>query len=410
MKKKKLSSSAKTIIGLFLGILSGIVFGEKVGAVGFIGDLYLKLIKMIVMPLILCTIISAVSTMQSAARLGRIGGKTILLFVLNATLAGVVGMTVARIFHFGSGINLANEISSIEAVAAPSLSEIINSMVTGNIFEALAKFETLPVIVFSAFFGVAILQVGAKAKNVKEMVDSVSDVLFGIIAIIMKITPVGVFCLVAPVIGSHGSEAFGTMGQWVIGGYVNNILIQAIYVLVGGFVAHIPLKHILHAAGKTWIQALTTRSSAATLPVNLNAADELHISRDISGFALPLGVTINMSGTCAGLAMYIVMASNAYGLHLSLTDMALGILLTVVAGIGMAGVPNQGIVFYTMIGNVFGFPLTLGGMIFGVDTLNDMIATASNTIGDLIVSAVVARSEHEIDDDYARAHGYVKNA
>ncbi len=402
MSAKNMNPSLKILIGLIVGILIGLVFQDKAAYIEPIGAIYLKLIKMLVMPLILCSIASAVAGIKDAERLRRIGGKTVGLYIVNSAVTACLGIFIAQMMRMGEGLDLSGAVD-VAAVKAPSIMDVFDSMVTDNIFAALTNFESVPVIIFAAFFGYAIIKSGEKGKLAGNVIESTVSVIYTVFGLIMKAAPVGVCCLIAPVIGVYGKEAASELGKWVVAGYTANLIIILGYTVAGMLFGKIPFKKFISAASKVYLQAFTTRSSAATLPINIEVTtEELGVPEEIAGFALPLGATINMSGTSVAMGIFVVMSANAFGISLGFTDILVTVFLAVVSGIGMSSVPNQGLIFMTMICGFFGMPLTVAGMITGVDVLCEMPATASNTVGDLVATVMVARSEHAIDDDYEK--------
>ena len=390
---KKINPTVKIFIALVLGLICAFVFKEKCAVLEPIGTIFLNLIKMLVIPLVMCSIITSVTGMKDINKLGRVGGRMLGLYCITTAGAAAVGLALAKISHLGEGVVLTGETGEIME-STLSIGSLLINMFPSNIFESMANFQTLPCIVFSILFGVAMIFVGPTAEPVERVLRSATQILYKMVALVMKLAPSGCFALIASGIGQNGSEILGALAKMVVLTYVGcflyMIILTALAVTLGG----IPIKEFLPRAFRVFATAFTSRSSAATLPTTITMAEELGVSPEIAEFSLPIGCTINMNGAALGLALKTMLAAFIFGRILSPSEWIIAILVCTLSGIGMPGVPNSGTVFNIFMFSTLGFPQgALIGMFAGVENLEDMVQTALNVFGDLTCSTILNRSE-----------------
>lgn len=401
MNKKKWNPTTVILTALILGVAVGLIFGEKAAILQPIGNIYLNLIKMIVIPLVMCSIISAITGVSDMGKLGRVGIKMFLLYAGTSAAAACIGVAIASIGRLGSGMTFAAEAVDEAAIAEtqiPNLFEALVNFVPENICGAMADFQTLPCIVFSVFFGAALIIAGEKAVSVKNWIDGMTEVVYVIINIVLKIAPIGVFSLVASGIGLYGAELLTTFGLFIVFQIVADAFLFAVYLVILGVNGLNPLTFI-KAIGKVAIMAFTTRSSAATLPLNIKTAvEELQVREDIANFTMPIGTTINMNGAALSMAMKAVMAGYLFNMQLSFGQMAIAVVLCVISGMGVSAVPSAGVVFDLLLYTTLGLPAeTMIGMFTGIGNITDMIDTTFNVMGDSVCAVVVSKSEERFE-------------
>lgn len=401
--KKKLNSTVVLLIALFLGIICGLIFGEKMTFIAPIGDIFLNLIKMIVVPIVMCSIITSVANMGDIKKLGRIGGKTLVLYIGTTALAACIGLALAGITHLGEGVTI--QAGEEIAVAELSVLGVLKNIVPSNIFAAMANFETLLCIVFSILFGIALVMVKEKAGPVVSVLECCSEALNAMIGIIMKIAPLGIFALVAAGLGQYGIEIFAALGKYIVLCYIGVPLLCIIYIVMLKLFSDLPIKKFLSGGFRVFATAFTTRSSAATLPINIEVAtDEFGVPEDIAKFTLPIGCTINMNGAAMGFAMKAILAGYIFGAPLTPSQCVIAVLICTLSGIGMPGIPNASLVFNVLLFSTLGFPNgALIGMLASVESLEDMIQTAGNVLGDSVCTVLVAHSEKKREIRLANA-------
>ena len=412
------------LIGLILGGIIGAIFAfipEEHASKRYallvaapLGDLFIRLLKMIVTPVIIFTLISGVASI-SPARLGKVGVKIIVFYMLTSFLAIIVGLAVGNIMQPGEGVTLKETTQEIQAKEAPSLVETLLAIVPTNPFESIAKGDVLPIIFFSIFFGIALAyardnqdaKIKESADSVYKFFDGCAQVIFKVVGWVMMYAPIGVFFLIFQVFAKQGAEAFGPLLHVTVAVYIG-LLFQmfVVYVVICSIFKISPVKFIKKVY-EPWLTAFVTRSSGGTLPVSMDTAErKMGISKGVYSFTLPLGATINMDGTTIYLGVCAFFIANAVGIPLTGAQQMTIIITAVLASIGTAGVPGAGAIMLIMVLNSVGLDVSQGNvklayaMILGIDALLDMGRTSMNIVGDLCGTCVVAKVENEMDMSY----------
>lgn len=412
------------LIGLILGGIIGAIFAfipEEHASKRYallvaapLGDLFIRLLKMIVTPVIIFTLISGVASI-SPARLGKVGVKIIVFYMLTSFLAIIVGLAVGNIMQPGEGVTLKETTQEIQAKEAPSLVDTILAIVPTNPFESIAKGDVLPIIFFSIFFGIALAyardnqdaKIKESADSVYKFFDGCAQVIFKVVGWVMMYAPIGVFFLIFQVFAKQGAEAFGPLLHVTVAVYIG-LLFQmfVVYVVICSIFKISPVKFIKKVY-EPWLTAFVTRSSGGTLPVSMDTAErKMGISKGVYSFTLPLGATINMDGTTIYLGVCAFFIANAVGIPLTGAQQMTIIITAVLASIGTAGVPGAGAIMLIMVLNSVGLDVSQGNvklayaMILGIDALLDMGRTSMNIVGDLCGTCVVAKVENEMDMSY----------
>ena len=403
---KKLSMSAKVFLGFGIGAVLGLIFQEKILFVQPIGDLFLKLIQMIVIPLIFCSIISGVSSIGDVAKLKRIGAKVMGFYIVTTILSTILGLAVSHLMQPGRGFGVTSIVESGEPIKAAepmTVGAAILGMVPSNPVAALAKGDLMQTIVFAVFVGVALTILGEKAARVKGVIDEATQVMFKITDLVMKATPYGVCALAACSTGAYGLAVFGIMGKFILTHYMAAAsIVIFIYLFIIKGIAKIPLSEFFHKVSEVWWVAFSTTSSSGTLPVTLRVTEqEFHVKHELASFTLPLGATVNMNGIAAYYAVTVLFVSQIYGVDLTLYQQAMFVFMTTLISIGTPGIPNSGIVLTVMLLGTMGLPATIMGMVVGIFRPIDMIHTALNVTGDVVSTLAGARLEHMYEDEAA---------
>ncbi len=403
---KKLSMSVKVFLGFGIGAVLGLIFQEKILFVQPIGDLFLKLIQMIVIPLIFCSIISGVSSIGDVAKLKRIGAKVMGFYIVTTILSTILGLAVSHLMQPGRGFGVTSIVESGEPIKAAepmTVGAAILGMVPSNPVAALAKGDLMQTIVFAVFVGVALTILGEKAARVKCVIDEATQVMFKITDLVMKATPYGVCALAACSTGAYGLAVFGIMGKFILTHYMAAAsIVIFIYLFIIKGIAKIPLSEFFHKVSEVWWVAFSTTSSSGTLPVTLRVTEqEFHVKHELASFTLPLGATVNMNGIAAYYAVTVLFVSQIYGVDLTLYQQAMFVFMTTLISIGTPGIPNSGIVLTVMLLGTMGLPATIMGMVVGIFRPIDMIHTALNVTGDVVSTLAVARLENMYEDEAA---------
>ena len=419
---KKLPLWAKIFIGMGLGILWGLI-SVWTGWEEFTGDwikpwgnIFLRLLKLIAVPLIFVSLVKGISSLTDITKLSRIGLKTILIYLLTTLFATMVGLTLVNVMKpgnvfpetkqveyrqkFGGQFEIRQE--SAREIEDRSPLQFFEDMVPENFFLAAGdNSKMLQIIFFAILFSVALVLIpGEKSRVVKDFFDGLNDVILKIVDIVMRFAPIGVFALMAALVVdfSGDMDIFTALGMYMITVTIALLLlILGLYPLLIRIIARIPVADFLRGILPAQLVAFTTSSSAATLPVTLKQViNELRVSKPIANFVLPVGVTINMDGTSCYQAIAAVFIAQVFGIDLTLTQQLTIVLMATLASIGSPGIPSGSIVMLIVVLNAVGLPVEGLVLILGVDRPLDMLRTVVNITGDSTVSSIVAHSEGEL--------------
>lgn len=396
-EKKKLSLATKTFIGFGLGIVIGLVFGEKATIVKPLGTIFLNMIKMIVVPMVFFSITAGVASLGDLKKLRNIGVKVVGLYALTSALCIGLGLIMANIINPGKGFDLTalSQSTDYEAQAMPSIIDTLIDMFPSNIFTSFTNTNMLQIIVFSVFLGVALIMMGKEGERLLAGVQSCANAMYKITAIVMEFSPIGVCALLADSVGAYGLKIFGPLGKLILTVHASDvILVLLMYIPMVALLAKFPVKKWLQGIWKVWVVTASTTSSSGSLPITTSVTnDEFGVSSELSSFSLPLGATINMNGGCIYYAAAIVMTAQIYGMNLTPSALVNIIISTVLVAMGCPGVPGGAIIMTTILLTNMGLPLEIVGLIAGIFRLIDMANTTFNVTGDVVTTMVVARSE-----------------
>ncbi|KIX15616.1 dicarboxylate/amino acid:cation symporter [Dethiosulfatarculus sandiegensis] len=399
---------------LILGAVAGIVIGPEIQWVKPLGDIFVRLLKMIVMPVVLFTLVVGSASIHPS-RLGRIGLKSLLLYVFTSALAVGIGVLFANLFSPGQGLQLASSADMTgKALNAPSLIDTFLNIIPTNPFNAISSGKILPTILVAIIFGMGVSHLReSKDERIKKAANTVfslfeggAEVMYKVVGWVLEYAPVGVFALIAVVFGKQGAQAFGPLAIVTITVYC--AFIFHAFLVYGGMLAFYRInffKFLLNARAAI-VTAFVTRSSGGTLPVSMEVAEEkLGVSKSVYSFSLPLGATLNMDGAAIYQGVCAIFVGLAIGLPLTFSQQMTVIVTAVLASIGSAGVPGAGAIMLLMVLESVGLKIEAGSavaaayaMILGVDALLDMGRTALNVTGDLTVTCVVAKTEGELNE------------
>lgn len=388
----------KIFIGLILGALTGLVLGEKAVYLKPLGTIFLNLINMIIVLLILSSMTVGITSIHDPKKLGRVGGKTIGIYFMTTLIAITTGLILANLFNLGEGLGL--QAKEITQANTPSISEIIISIVPSNPIAAMVNGNILQIIVFAIFLGIAINFSGPKGKPLLHLLESIADVMYRLTSLIMEFSPVGVFGIMAWVTGTFGLALLIPLLKFLSVYYFACMFhLLVVYGSLLRGIGHLQLWPFFKGMRDAIMMAFSTCSSAATLPVAMHCAQEnLGVSKNISGFVLPLGITMNMNGGAIYQAMGAVFVAKAYGIPLDLYAYVTLVLTTTFSAIGTAGIPGGGFIMLSAVLTSVGLPLEGLAILAGVDRLRDMMTTVLNILGDAAVTVFIAKQEGELDE------------
>lgn len=396
--KIKFNLVTQIFIAFVLAIILGSIFGSSIDFLKPFGDLFLRLIKFIIAPLILSTLVVGVAGTSDPKQLGRIGIKTISYYLVTTAIAIIIGLAVAFTISPGKGITISTESLTIPEAATQepqsAITTILN-IIPENPFTALAAGNILQIIFFALFIGLAITFVGEKAQPVYRFFEGFAEVMYKITGIVMKVAPLGILGLLAPVVGQYGLAVLLPLVKVIAAVYIacilHAVIVYSSAVKLWGKMSPIKFfKGISPAA----LVAFSTASSAGTLPVTIkNTNENLGVPNKITSFVLPLGATINMDGTAIYQGVAVIFIAQFYNLDLSFTQLLTVVLITILASIGTAGVPGAGMIMLAMVLTSVNMPLEGIALIAGIDRILDMMRTTVNIVGDASAAVVVAGTE-----------------
>ena len=400
MKKLKSNLALQIFIALVLAIIAGLLFGEK-GA-GFansyikpFGTIFLNLLKFIVCPIVLFSILCGMISMKDIRKVGSIGVKTIVYYMLTTAVAIVIGLVLGQLMK-GAFPALSTSDLAYEAKEATPFMNVLVDIFPSNFLAPLVNANMLQIIVIALFVGFGIILVGEKAAKVRTLIEQTNEVFMKVMELILKLSPIGVFCLLTPVVAANGAQIIGSLAMVLLTAYIAYIL-HAIIVYsttvktLGGMS---PLKFFKGMA-PAMIFAFSSASSVGTLPLTLECSEKLGAEKETASFVLPLGATINMDGTAIYQGVCAIFIASCFGIDLTLGQMATIVVTATLASIGTAGVPGAGMVMLAMVLTSVGLPVEGIALVAGVDRIFDMGRTVLNITGDASCSIVVSNLERK---------------
>ncbi|MDO9430961.1 MAG: dicarboxylate/amino acid:cation symporter [Phenylobacterium sp.] len=398
----------RILAALVLGTIAGLALGEVATQIKWMGDVFIRLIRMVVAPLVFFSIVSGIAGMSDARRLGSIGVKTLALYLTLTVIAVTVGLTIGTLFQPGVGMNVMGATPEVIAKAPPGLGEHLISIIPTNPIASLAAGEIQSVIFFGILVGLGILTIAPKAEIAARVFQAGADVMLQIVRFIMEVAPFGVFALVAWVMGTSGPGAFVHVLK-LAAGLIVGCAIQTLLIHGGliRLVARLPVLPFFRDITDAVTIAFSTSSSAATLPVAMRVAEKnLGVSHTVASTALPLGVTLSMDGTALYVALLAMLSAQAFGVDLTFAQYFMLALTTTVVALGTAPVPSASLFMLAAVLQVIGLSAEQTALVVGFvlpfDRLLDMTRTITNATSDLSVAVTVARWEGELDEEVYR--------
>ncbi len=401
-KKPKISLAWQMMIGLALGVVVGALVEQETAKTFLqpLGDLFIRLIRMVVVPLVLATIIAGAAGISDTSKLGRVATKTLICYALTTAVAVAMGLVFASFIQPGVGLDLSTEGLAAKAVEAPPLTQTLLNIVPINPMQAMSEGQMLQIIFFAVIFGFGLSALGERGKPVLNFFELVGDTMIRVTHIVMLYAPIGVFGLIAYTVSRHGLGVLLPLFQLILSSFLATaffvivLLVPLVRVVTG-----IPMMTFYKDIFEPWLVAFTTCSSAAALPANLNAARRLGSTKAVASFSIPLGNTINMNGTAIYMGVCSIFAAEVYGLDLTMADQLTIVLMGVLAAVGTAGVPGAGLIMTTVVFTQVGIPLEAVALIAGVDRILDMIRTSINVVGDVASAVIVTRLEGDLGSE-----------
>ena len=408
--RRGMSLTAKVMAGMVLGLIVGVVFNmmdsafintHVVGGLfAMIGKMFVNALKMLVVPLVLFSLLCGVMGIGDIRVLGRVGGKSLALYIFTTAIAIAVAIALALLIGPGQGFDMAGvDTAGVTGAEAPSVWDVFAGIIPTNPISAFANGDMLQIIFYAIVLGIAALMLGDASEGFYEGCQYMNELMMKVVVIVMAFAPYGVFCLIAKTFAEQGIDLFIPVMAYVatlVGALFLHLFVTLMIILkvFSGLNPMIFIRKIRPAQ----IFAFSTASSNATIPVTLRCVTErMGANNSVASFTVPFGATINMDGTAIMQGVATVFLANVYGIDLGLGGYLTVIAMAVLASIGTAGVPGVGLVMLTMVLTQVGLPIEGIALIIGVDRLMDMIRTAVNITGDAVVTAIVAKTEGEFD-------------
>jgi DAACS family dicarboxylate/amino acid:cation (Na+ or H+) symporter len=410
---------------ILLGMIAGIIVGSILNAYGMavpgleaflvegvfhvVGSIFISLLQLMVVPLVLVSLVCGVTALGDLRSLGRVGGKTLALYMMTTAIAIVLALTIASLVSPGEGFEFSDQDISFESSDAPPLSEVLIDMFPQNPIRAMAEGQMLQIIVFALLFGFSITLAGERGKHVINLFSDLNEVIMKMVLLIIKLAPIGVFALLARTFATEGLALILPLAGYffaVVAGLILQLLVTYTTLLR---LAGLSPRRFFAQIRTPMSFAFSTSSSSATIPVTLDTLESrLGVSNSIASFTVPLGATINMDGTAIMQGVATVFIANVYGIDLAMSDYLMVILTATLASIGTAAVPSAGLIMLAMVLSQIGLPVEGIALIIGIDRLLDMLRTSINIAGDCAVSCIVAQSERALDKNIflAREPGF----
>lgn len=412
---KRFGLAIQILIGLILGILVGALFYGNPAVSTYlqpIGDIFMRLIKMIVVPIVISTLIVGVAGVGDFKKLGKIGGKTILYFEIVTTIAIVVGLLAANLFQPGVGVDMTNlqktdihsYVETAETTQSKGLVETFVNIVPKNVFDAIVRGDMLAIIFFSVLFGLGVAAVGERGKPVLNFFQGVADAMFWVVNTIMKFAPFGVFALIGVTVSKFGLESLVPLGKLVILVHVAMIFFIIVVLGIIARMSGIRITQILRILKDELLLAYSTSSSETVLPRIMDKMERLGCPKAITSFVIPTGYSFNLDGSTLYQALAALFIAQMYGIDMPISAQITLMLVLMVTSKGIAGVPGVSfVVLLATLGSV-GIPLEGLAFIAGVDRLLDMARTVVNVVGNSLAAVVISRWEGQFDFEKAKKY------
>lgn len=399
------------VIGMIAGAVIGLIINFAFGLTGPVqttlvdgvfdtaGTLFIRMLKMLIVPLVLVSLVCGAASLADPSRLGKLGGKTLVLYLMTTAIAISFALVIALVVNPGKGKGGQFEEAEYIAKQAPTIKEVLLNIVPENPIAALAQTEMLQIIFFALLLGIALTMTGEAGQRIKKIFDDLNEVVMQIVVFVMVLAPYGVFALMVKLFAQLGFSSFALLLDYFLTVFfVLLVQLFVTYPLLVRFLAGQNPMVFLRKMRAAQLFAFSTASSNATIPVTLRTVKKrLGVDNEVASFTVPLGATINMDGTAIMQGIATIFIANVYSVDLTLVQLLTVVLMATMASIGAAGVPGVGLILLATVLSQVGLPVEGIGLILGIDRLLDMTRTAVNITGDAAVTTIVAKSEQDLD-------------
>ena len=390
----KLSLFTKIMIGFVLGIAAGVILGESATKLAFLGTILTRLLTMVVAPLVLGLLICAAADVKDFKTLGKIGGKTLAIFLGGTAVAVAIGLVLCNVMQIGAGFVMETQ-AAYDAKEIPSIADTLMNIIPTNPFNSLSEQNLLQIIFFALLLGFSLIKLGDKGAPVLDFFRAWTEAWKEITNIVLEFTPYGVFGLMANIVGKYGMDVLlpyiKTIGACYLTCALFTIIVQG-GLMVGLYGGISPVK-FFGTMKEAILFVFATCSSVATIPLNLKCTKALGVDDKIADFVIPFGAVMNMNGTAIYEAVAVIFASQVFGIELTVTQQIMVMVTAVLASVGTAGLPGSGLVMMTIVLNAVNLPLETIGLLAGIDRILNMARVIPNIVGDAAAAVVVAKSE-----------------
>lgn len=390
----KLSLFTKIMIGFVLGIAAGVILGESATKLAFLGTILTRLLTMVVAPLVLGLLICAAADVKDFKTLGKIGGKTLAIFLGGTAVAVAIGLVLCNVMQIGAGFVMETQ-AAYDAKEIPSIADTLMNIIPTNPFNSLSEQNLLQIIFFALLLGFSLIKLGDKGAPVLDFFRAWTEAWKEITNIVLEFTPYGVFGLMANIVGKYGMDVLlpyiKTIGACYLTCALFTIIVQG--GLMVGLYGGISQVKFFGTMKEAILFVFATCSSVATIPLNLKCTKALGVDDKIADFVIPFGAVMNMNGTAIYEAVAVIFASQVFGIELTVTQQIMVMVTAVLASVGTAGIPGSGLVMMTIVLNAVNLPLETIGLLAGIDRILNMARVIPNIVGDAAAAVVVAKSE-----------------
>ena len=390
----------RIMIGFVLGIAVGLIWGPGAKALNPLGTILTRLLTMVVAPLVLCLLVCAAADVGDGKKLGRMGVKTVVCFLLSTAIAIVLGLVTSNIIGVGTGVTIQQTTQAARTAQEVSMLDTLINIIPNNPFEALSKQNLLQIIFFALILGFALMKIGEPAKPLLDMFRAGQEAMKEITNIVLEFTPYGVFGLMANVVGSNGPEILIPYIKAIAAMYIDG----AIYVIVVqagimvGVIGRVNPFRFLRTMKEAMAFVFATCSSVATIPLNLQCTKNIGVDDETANFVIPFGAVMNMNGTAIYEAVAVVFTAQIFAIDLSFTQQVMIMLTATLASIGTAGIPGSGLVMLTIVLSSVNLPMEAIGLLAGIDRILNMGRVIPNIVGDAASAVIVSRTEGTFKD------------
>lgn len=391
---RRLSLGVKILLFMVLGIVAGILAGERAEVVQPLGDLFIRLLMMGVIPLVFFNLLAGITSLTDPRSLGRVGAKIVAYYLTTTVAALTLGLTAMHILKPGDGMQLREKVDA-EFGQVPDVADVFIELIPRNIFESFASGQVAQVVVFAIFLGLATLFLPEEPRGVlRRAFGALAEVLRKLVGIVLYFAPIGIGALAAATVGRYGAAIFGPLALFIVGIWAAQAVMVVVYMtLLVTFTRRSPLEFLTKTA-PLYATTAATCSSLASLAVSLDIAERrLNLPRSIYSFTLPLGAQLNKDGTSIMLAGVLLFTAQAAGIDFSLASQVTIVLIGLVLSEGSGGIPGGGLVIALIFVQAFNLPLEIAALVGGIYRLIDMSSTTVNCMGDLVGTVIVAHSE-----------------